>query len=80
MALSPAAIAARAIRVDCERADARMPSSGFTTGGFHSSRCFSPLGAPLAVTAATGPPSSASACSRGLPMVAEHRMKRGETP
>jgi hypothetical protein len=56
--LEPGRVAARAMRVVCERAEARMPRSGSITGGFHSSRCRSPRGAPLSVTAATGSPIS----------------------
>ena len=41
--LSPAWIARRAMRLLCERAEARSPRSGLTTGGFHSSTCLSPV-------------------------------------
>src|SRR3546814_3942250 len=47
--LSPDLIAMRAMRLDCERADARRPRSLLTTGGFHSSTCLSPVGAPDSV-------------------------------
>ena len=50
---SPALIAMRAMRLLCERADARRPRSGLTTGGFHSSTCLSPVGAPDSVIACT---------------------------
>ncbi len=77
---SPDLIAMRAMRLLCERAEARRPRSGLITGGFHSSTCFGPLGAPDSVMAVTGASISASACACGLPMVAEHRMNCGFTP
>jgi hypothetical protein len=77
--LEPGRVAARAMRVVCERAEARMPRSGSITGGFHSSRCRSPRGAPLSVTAATGSPISFGQLA-GLAMVADAKMKRGATP
>ncbi|MCW0448639.1 hypothetical protein NB706_001473 [Xanthomonas sacchari] len=78
--LSPDLIAMRAMRLLCERAEARRPRSALTTGGFHSSTCLSPLGAPESVIACTRCSIKASACARGLPMVAEHRMNCGVTP
>jgi hypothetical protein len=50
------------------------------TGGFHSSTWRSPRGAPLWLIAQTSAPISASACSFGLPIVAEHRMNFGSFP
>ena len=76
----PSFTAARAIRVLCERADARRPRSGFTTGGFQISRRFAPCGAPDSVTAVTGSPSRRSASSRGFAIVAEQRMNVGFAP
>ncbi|MNW12428.1 hypothetical protein D3C71_2101140 [compost metagenome] len=73
-------IAMRAMRLLCERAEARRPRSALTTGGFHSSTCLGPLGAPDSVIAVTGASISACACACGLPMVAEHRMNCGSTP
>ena len=78
--LSPARIAVRAILLLCERAEARRPRSGLTTGGFHSSTCLSPVGAPESVIAVTSASSNASAWSFGLPIVAEHRMNCGFAP
>ncbi len=80
IALSPSLAAMRAMRVVCERAEARMPRSGLMTGGFHSSRCRSPWGAPLSRIASTGAPHSRSASSAGLAMVADAKMKVGSTP
>ena len=80
MVLRPDLAAIRAMRVVWERAEARMPRSGLITGGFHSSRCRSPWGAPLFVMAVTGSPHSREASSDGLAMVAEVKMKVGETP
>ncbi|MCY1244839.1 hypothetical protein D9M72_579380 [compost metagenome] len=77
---SPDLIAMRAMRLLCERAEARRPRSALTTGGFHSSTCLGPVGAPDSVMAVTGASISASACACGLPMVAEHRMNCGDTP
>jgi hypothetical protein len=37
----------RAMRVVCERFEARRPRSGLISGGFQNSRCFLPRGAPL---------------------------------
>ena len=76
----PDLIASRAMRLVCERDEARRPRSGLTTGGFHSSTCLSPVGAPLSVIAMTVSSISASACCFGLPMVAEQRMNCGVTP
>src|SRR3546814_6707935 len=69
--LSPDLIAMRAMRLDCERADARRPRSLLITGGFHSSTWRSPVGAPDSVIACTGASTSASQCSRGLPIRSE---------
>ena len=68
------------MRVDCERAEARMPRSAFSTGGFQTSRCFRPCGAPDSVIALTGPPRSFAASSSGLAIVAEQAMKSGLEP
>ncbi len=73
-------MAARAMRVVCERFEARMPSSALTTGGFHSTRCFSPAGAPLSVMARTGASISPAPSSSGLAIVAELRMNVGVVP
>src|SRR3546814_20310539 len=78
--LSPDLIAMRAMRLDCERADARRPSSLLTTGGFHRSTCLSPVGAPDSVLACTGPPIRPSQGPRGLPIVYEHRITYGVPP
>ena len=80
MLFRPRATASLAMRAVCERADARMPRSGFTTGGFHSSSVFLPRGAPLSVMVSTGAPTSAAASSPGLAMVAEQVTKVGAVP
>ena len=76
----PALIAARAMRVVCERAEARNPRSALMTGGFHSSRCFSPCGAPLSVIAVTSSPTNCAGKLAGLAIVAEQKMKTGSAP
>ncbi|MCZ7564157.1 MAG: hypothetical protein M5U08_10520 [Burkholderiales bacterium] len=68
------------MRVDCERAEARRPRSAFSTGGFQTIRTLRPCGAPDSETVATGAPTSRSASSPGLAIVAEQRMKVGRVP
>ena len=80
MVLSPDFTAMRAMRAVWERAEARIPRSGFTTGGFHSSTCRRPRGAPLSVTLATAAPTRRSASSWGFAMVAEVSTKIGSLP
>ena len=72
MLFRPRLTACFAMRVVCERAEARMPRSGLTTGGFHSSSRRSPRGAPLRVMAETDSPISMLASDSGLAIVAEH--------
>jgi hypothetical protein len=58
----------------------RWPSSSSTIGGFHRTNSFSPRGDASSVTASNGSPTSRSASSTGLPMVAEERANRGRPP
>ena len=57
-----------------------MPSSRFRTGGLMKAITFSPAGAPLSAMSWTGAPTSRSACSCGLPMVALVQMNWGSLP
>src|SRR3546814_18114153 len=64
---SPDLIAMRALRLDCERADARRPRCLLTTGGFHSRTCLAPV----------GPPAAGIACTRA-PLTAPRGEERGK--
>ena len=61
------------------RYDRRMPSCALTTGGLTNRKYFSPRGAPFFSTSSNGSPTSRSASSRGLAIVAdEHRWHAAE--
>ena len=62
------------------RYDRRMPSSWLTTGGLTKRKYFSPRGAPLRSTSSNGSPTSRSASSCGLAIVADEQMNVGIRP
>src|SRR3546814_15832362 len=70
--LSPDLIAMRAMRLDCERADARRPRYLLTTGHLHSITCPSPFRPTDTAIACHGAPISRSLCSRLLPTIASY--------
>jgi len=57
-----------------------MPSCALTTGGFTKRKNFSPRGAPLCSTSSKGAPTSPSASSFGLAIVADEQMNVGFDP
>ncbi len=57
-----------------------MPSAWLTTGGFSSTKNFSPRGAPLSATCSNGCSVSCSASAFGLAIVADVQMNVGFDP
>src|SRR5437016_1755671 len=60
--------------------EARDPEDSSRNGGFQNANSRSPLGLPSRTTASKGTPTSRSASSAGLPMVAEASTKAGSEP
>ena len=67
-------------RADSQFDDARDPEDSSRNGGFQNANSRSPLGLPSRTTASKGTPTSRSASSAGLPMVAEASTKAGSEP
>jgi hypothetical protein len=68
-------------QADSASALLRAPVSSSTSGGFHSTKSFSPLGEePPATSTTSSRPVSFVASSPGLPTVALARHHRGEPP
>ena len=67
-------------RADSQFDDALDPEDSSRNGGFQNANSRSPLGLPSRTTASKGTPTSRSASSAGLPMVAEASTKAGSEP